>query len=201
MLSVYQHWDPLEVCAVGRSYPPEFYSYIQNPKVRSVMERIAIETEEDYQKLIKLLESFNVKVIRNDISDNREDHMWMENYSPPPMTPRDHTIMIGETFFMPGEKFGNQWQSLSGDQHPWYDREIMVLGNPNSTKEDIEKAILGIRTKIYDYPPYRQKEFIDEIKWRMRSINHDPLTTFPNNKKFDTFKTIREYIKSYGYVR
>ena len=70
MFNVYQHWDPLEVCAVGRTYPPEFYSFIENPKVRSVMERIAIETEEDYQKLIKLLESFNVTVIRNDISDN-----------------------------------------------------------------------------------------------------------------------------------
>jgi hypothetical protein len=62
--SVYQHWDKLKVCIVGRSYPPEFYSYITNPRVRNVMERIAIETEEDFQKLIKLLESplnvFNV---------------------------------------------------------------------------------------------------------------------------------------------
>ena len=23
MYSVYQHWDPLRVCAVGRSYPPD----------------------------------------------------------------------------------------------------------------------------------------------------------------------------------
>ena len=56
--SVHQHWDPLKVCAVGRSFPPEFYKKIGNPKVRSVMERIAIETEEDYQKLIKILEKF-----------------------------------------------------------------------------------------------------------------------------------------------
>ena len=60
--SVHQHWDPLKVCAVGRSFPPEFYSKIGNSKVRSVMERIAIETEEDYQKLINILEKFNVKV-------------------------------------------------------------------------------------------------------------------------------------------
>ena len=53
--SVHQHWDPLKVCAVGRSFPPEFYSKIGNSKVRSVMERIAIETEEDYQKLINIL--------------------------------------------------------------------------------------------------------------------------------------------------
>ena len=42
--SVHQHWDPLRVCAVGRSYPPEFYSFITNSRARNVMERIAIET-------------------------------------------------------------------------------------------------------------------------------------------------------------
>ena len=60
MLSVHQHWDPLKVCAVGKSYPPEFYSRIKNPKVRNVLERIAIETEDEYQNLIVLLEKFNV---------------------------------------------------------------------------------------------------------------------------------------------
>jgi hypothetical protein len=49
MKTVQQHWDPLKVCAIGRSYPPEFYSRIENVKVRNAMEKIAIETEEDYQ--------------------------------------------------------------------------------------------------------------------------------------------------------
>ena len=199
MLSVYQHWDPLEVCAVGRSYPPEFYSFIENPKVRNVMERIAIETEEDYQKLIKILESFNVKVIRNDISDNFEDHMWMESYSPPPMTPRDHTIMIGDTFFCPGEKFGNFWLNLNpldNPKFPSFDKEIPILQEIQSTKKQKELAISSIRKKIYKYPKHIQKDFINQIKCFMRSINHDPLTTFPNNKNFDTFKSIKDYIKS-----
>ena len=70
MYSVYQHWDKLKVCIVGKSYPPEFYSYITNPRVRNVMERIAIETEEDYQKLIKLLESFGVEIVRPEIDQD-----------------------------------------------------------------------------------------------------------------------------------
>lgn len=53
MYSVYQHWDPLKVCVVGRSYPPEFYSWIRVPHVRKLFERMAIETEEDYQNIIK----------------------------------------------------------------------------------------------------------------------------------------------------
>ena len=43
--SVYQHWDPLKVCIVGRSYNPEFYGFITNGRVRQVMEQIAQETE------------------------------------------------------------------------------------------------------------------------------------------------------------
>lgn len=102
MFTVHQHWDPLKVCAVGRSYPPEFYSHIKNPRVRNVMERIAIETEEDYQKLISKLEEFGVTVLRTDLSDIKEDYIFKSNtYFPPPMTPRDYTAMIGNKFFMP----------------------------------------------------------------------------------------------------
>ena len=73
--SVHQHWDPLKVCAVGRCYPPEYFNYIQNLKVRGVFHRIAEETEEDYQKLISILKKFDVEVIRTDISDNPSDHI------------------------------------------------------------------------------------------------------------------------------
>jgi hypothetical protein len=96
MYSVYQHWDPLKVCVVGRSYPPEFYSWITIPHVRSLFEKIAIETEEDYQGIIKKLQEFGVKVLRPDLpSVNYID----KKFVPPPMTPRDYTIMIGERFY------------------------------------------------------------------------------------------------------
>ena len=45
MYSVYQHWDPLRVCIVGKSYSPEFYHFIKNDRIRVVFERIARETE------------------------------------------------------------------------------------------------------------------------------------------------------------
>ena len=101
MYSVYQHWDPLKTCIVGRSYPLEFYSYISNSRVRNVMERIATETEEDYQKLIKLLESFNVRVLRPELKDSIEFYkMTNGKYFLPPMTPRDYTGMFGEEFYI-----------------------------------------------------------------------------------------------------
>ena len=107
MISVHQHWDPLKVCAVGRCYPPEYFNYVQNLKVRGVFHRIAEETEEDYQKLISVLKKFGVKTIRTDISDNPEDHMRSNgSMSSPPMVPRDYTAMIGNKFFLPGKNFG-----------------------------------------------------------------------------------------------
>jgi hypothetical protein len=101
MYSVYQHWDPLRVCVVGRSYPPEFYSWITVPHVRSLFERIAIETEEDYQNIIKKLESFEVEVLRPIVHADNMHYLLPDDsrYLPPPMTPRDASIMIGTTFF------------------------------------------------------------------------------------------------------
>lgn len=96
--SVYQHWDPLKVCVVGRSYPPEFYSWIKVSHVRNLFEKIAIETEEDFQKIIKKLESFGVEVLRPDLCDMPSD-LLPTYFDPPPMTPRDYTVMIGEKFY------------------------------------------------------------------------------------------------------
>jgi hypothetical protein len=94
--SVYQHWDPLKVCVVGRSYPPEFYSWITVPHVRELFEKIAIETEEDYQDIIRKLEEFGVEVLRPTLPKNS---FINGRYLPPPMTPRDYMVMVGEVFY------------------------------------------------------------------------------------------------------
>ena len=74
------------------------------------MERIAIETEEDYQKLIKKLEEFNVTVLRTDVSEDPEVYVndGVLNV-PPPMCPRDFTAMVGDTFYMPGNNYGENF--------------------------------------------------------------------------------------------
>jgi len=107
MYSVYQHWDPLKVCAVGRSYPPEFYSWIAVPHVRELFEKIAIETEEDYQNIIRKLQSFGVDVVRTEISDDINQHRTYDSrLAPPPMCPRDYTVMVGDKFYMNNTQSG-----------------------------------------------------------------------------------------------
>ena len=116
MYSVYQHWDPLKVCIVGRSYPPEFYSWITVPHVRSLFEKIAIETEEDYQNIINKLKSFGVEVLRPNLPSI---NFINEKYVPPPMTPRDYTVMVGDTFYENYSfKFKKSYQQVKDSAWP-----------------------------------------------------------------------------------
>jgi hypothetical protein len=81
--SVYQHWDPLKVCVVGRSYPPEFYSWIKIPHVRKLFESIATETAKirtiflniivDY---IQMHTTIFLSTYKN--KETRSTHTWAE---------------------------------------------------------------------------------------------------------------------------
>ena len=102
MYQVYQHWDPLQVCIVGRTYPPEFYHWIKDANTRRKFELLAQETEEDYQNLSKLLsDRFGVQVLRPEIPTDTDslfvDGRWVQ----PPTAPRDYFIMIQDKFWVP----------------------------------------------------------------------------------------------------
>jgi hypothetical protein len=93
MYNVYQHWDPLNVCVVGKSYPPEYYNWIKKSKVRNLFEKIAIETEEDYQGIINKLKEFNVEILRPELPASSEHKVK------PPMCPRDNGMMYDNIFY------------------------------------------------------------------------------------------------------
>ena len=144
MYNIYQHWDPLRVCLVGKSYSPEFYSFIKNVKVREVMERIARETEEDYQNLISLLAQFGVKVFRPTLSDNYIDYMHNGKILPPPMCPRDWTIMLGDKFYFKSQFNQSEYddQFNSNYLHPidlmWSEALADIKANGNMIINDIK---------------------------------------------------------------
>lgn len=111
-------FQPLKTCLVGQCYPPDFFKFIANSKLRSIFERIAIETEEDYQKLISVLKKFNVEVLRPEISSNHEMYLYsdqngQEIYKRPPMQPRDDMIAIGKNLHVIHTGFGD------GYVDPW----------------------------------------------------------------------------------
>jgi hypothetical protein len=155
--SVYQHWDPLRVCIVGRSYPPEFYSWITVPHVRDLFERIAIETEEDYQNIIKKLESFKVKVLRPDLPTNV---LTDGVYTRPPMTPRDYTIMIGEQFYSNVDciqvKIVDFYSNVKDPQWPSIDNDSEFYQLP----EDIQNECIDVHQMLF------------HTKFKMQVNNH-----------------------------
>lgn len=102
MYSVYQHWDPLQTCIVGRTYPPEFYKWIDNAVTRNRFEKLAEETEEDYQNLISLLtKQFGVKVLRPEFPQDLESLYINGKWVQPPTAPRDYFLMIQDQFWIP----------------------------------------------------------------------------------------------------
>ena len=218
MTSVYQCFDPLKVCIVGRSYPPEFYSEIENVKVRSAMERVAIETEEDYQKLISKLEEFNVEILRLDVSDNIDDykdHRGMMTAAPP-MCPRDFSAMVGDTFYMPSENYGEN-----------FDVENLYLGmlnrhtKPNKVQEKREAVLAQYFEDLLQpgrplsqeaaLKSFRGKFDVVQCPWTfLQGIDREELekviiasetntigsnNKFPSNKRVYAWNSVREWLK------
>jgi len=172
MYSVYQHWDKLKTCVVGKSYPPEFYSYITNSRVRNVMERIAIETEEDYQKLINLLESFSVNVLRPTLQKSIEYYKTKDNLIiPPPMTPRDYSAMVGDTLYWLKQKNFIDYKDIiqSVKKHNKVNHELQVSAS-NTTRigkdlyfgTSVNETVDDLLYKKDFFPDYRC-HFIDTI--------------------------------------
>ena len=101
MYSVYQHWDQLKVCLVGKTYPPEFFHWIKNPLTRMRFEQMALETEEDFQRLILLLRKFGVEIMRPQFPDDMSSLFIQDKWVQPPTAPRDYFLMIQDKFWVP----------------------------------------------------------------------------------------------------
>jgi hypothetical protein len=107
-------WHPLTHTWVGSSYAPEFYEPIKNNQIKDCLQKIAAETEEDYQSLINTLQSFNVTVDRPAIDPDltimdyvtTQGHLNYESSKSftliprPPMQPRDSILVVGKELFV-----------------------------------------------------------------------------------------------------
>lgn len=195
MYSVHQHWDPLKVCVVGRSYPPEFYDYIKNKNVRKVFYRISEETEEDYQLLIKKLESFGVTVVRNNINDDREYYFANNAYLPPPMTPRDMSAMIGNKFYLEYDTSAKEkWIELVGASWPTCPTSLEEFNAlPDQIKKILAKHHVTFDT-LYT-PGFQNVEIIlnsenNDIVYGVKNINSAMCTRVGKDLYFGTYHYI-----------
>jgi hypothetical protein len=116
-------WHSLKHAWVGAGYAPEFYAPIRNSRIKDSLQKIAIETEEDYQNLINTLKNLGIQVDRPTVDSNLSimDHVDVQgqvtyNTSKsftliprPPMQPRDSVLIIGDQLIktLPESKWFN----------------------------------------------------------------------------------------------
>jgi hypothetical protein len=96
----YATFHPLKHCWLGSGFRAEWFKNLsigKNNKIMDPLKRIAEETEEDYQALEKILQSFGVKTYRSflDISKYKS----LNKIERPPTCPRDHFAVVGEKIF------------------------------------------------------------------------------------------------------
>lgn len=117
----------MKQCLVGQCYPPEFFSFIKSPKIRSIFERVAQETEEDYQKLIAILHGLGVGTHRPIFAEDFGMYLYdrgdgFEEYKRPPMQPRDDMIVIGDQLYVVhlgyGDGYTDPWDHMVNSIDP-----------------------------------------------------------------------------------
>jgi N-dimethylarginine dimethylaminohydrolase len=190
MYSVHQPWDPLKVCVVGKSYPPEFYSFITNTRLRSLFERIANETEEDFQYLIKTLEKFNVNIIRPDVPNVQLDQFLTQRRripGPISMNPRDQMIMIGSKFFVfPYDNISIKASGRSIIPTNWNETKYNNIKGPNWPQEF---------TPFDQLPEWIQEECRTVFQFKFEP-GDDPVELSNNSKKFKWWSPITDLVKA-----
>jgi hypothetical protein len=162
--SVYQHWDPLKICLVGRTYPPEFYSWIKEPATRSRFETLAEETEQDYQHLIRLLQDrFGVQVLRpefpKDLSSLYVNGKWVQ----PPTAPRDYFLMIQDKFWIPVVPNASHAWSVFYRQskQEWWPNHV----RPQDFYADLPEHANEVREKFTDFQRLDQQHLDTKLSF------------------------------------
>ena len=93
----YATFDPLKHCIIGRNFSSDFFRQnIKEPNISGPLQRIADETEEDYLALEKILKDAGVVTHRPKFN---EDSYNSKYHGRPPVCPRDHFGVIGETLY------------------------------------------------------------------------------------------------------
>jgi len=96
----YATFDPLKHCWIGSGFKTKWFQDLQiykNNKIMDPLKRIAEETEEDYQTLEKILKDAGVKTYRSFLDMDKVGSL--KNIFRPPVNPRDHFAVIGETLY------------------------------------------------------------------------------------------------------
>lgn len=170
-------WNPLEEVWVGRHQSPEYFDSISNKNIRDPLKRIAEETEEDYQSLIKILNDYKVQKILRPSFDNSARHGDGESYHA--INPRDYHFVYGNKLWRFEEKecYNILYQEYKSEGHDVYDPY-----NKNVNPKDIDSHFLPAPSCV---------RFGDAVIIDQLSYKH--MLWFKNN-----FKDTKLFVSAFG---
>lgn len=167
--NVWNKWDKLQTVMLGDCYDPAFFREIKNTKVKSALQRIADQTQEDLEGFHSVLKDFGCTIIRPDVDKNDSilnytDHDGKLTAIPrSPLQPRDCQLVIGNSLFYTGQDHLGIKQSLDR-----YDNDFKYIDSPLSEISFANHKGDGAP----DWPSY--ENYIE------RFCNYQPLSDLPH---------------------
>jgi len=107
--NVWCKWHPLKTVMLGDCYGASFFDEIKSDRIRSALQRIADETQEDLSNYQTVLESFGAKVLRPKLTPHQSIVEYMndrggigghQGVPRSPLQPRDTQLVIGNKLYM-----------------------------------------------------------------------------------------------------
>jgi hypothetical protein len=185
--NIWNKWDKLQTVMLGKCYSPEFFRDIKSTKVRSALQHIASQTQEDLEGFEKVLKDFGCDVIRPNMNENDSimsytDHDGKLSAIPrSPLQPRDCQLVIGDTLFYTGHDHLGIKQSLDN-----YNKNFKHIPSPMSLVSF--NGYKGVDAP--DWPSY-----IDYIE---RFSNEQPFSDKPYIH--NEFLDLHDYEQTFNFV-
>jgi hypothetical protein len=171
--NIWNKWDKLKTVMLGECYSPEFFRDIKSPTVKSALQRIASETQEDLENYERVLKDFGCKVLRPIIDRNDSIIAHVNNDGKllriprSPLQPRDYQLVIGDTLFYTGLDHPGIKQKLTS-----YDNDFKYIDSPIDSPLS-EVSFNGHKGEdAPDWPPYT--DYVE------RFFNKQPLSDKPH---------------------
>lgn len=149
---------------LGNAYHPSVFSDISNLRVRSALETLVIETNQDLDNIAKFLSDRGIQVLRPNKTASKADGKFL----PCMLTPRDHLAMIQDTFYMPTPILDNKWHVLRGSSWPT-DVPADIDSLADDMKQELETFGVARKSDLYDY----DFSCFDEIESIVKDAGND----------------------------
>lgn len=165
-------WHPLKSVMLGDCYPTSFYNDVANSKIRSALQRITEETQEDLENYRKVLVNYGCEVIRPYVDQNDSISNYMQNgkvlgkqgVPRSPLQPRDAQVVLGSTMYYTMPDHPGIKQVLDAYNQNWID--LTEIKPEDSRIVRMEKTYFDVLKGAdwLEYEDYIKPDYFDRVE-------------------------------------